>query len=309
MILSIVIPTFNGADYIAEQLGALANQVLPGPFEVIISDNGSTDATRTIADGFVGRVPGLRIIDSSRRPGRSYARNTGAEAASSEALAFTDQDDVVGDNWVRAMGTALEYHDFVTGSTETKRLNARWRIHRFNWPEHELWFHNHLPHLAGACGNNIGVTRSIHRRIGGFDESLMLGWEDHDYAIRVQLAGTPVHFAPDAIVHYRLRHDLVGIFRQAQGYGEGNVAFYKKYESMARASESWNTRMRAWTRLLNPRTVYSLRKKSNLALWLSHLGWSIGHLRGCAKHHVWAPSYWAFDPPDTAAPAYRAARW
>jgi GT2 family glycosyltransferase len=292
MYLSVIIPTFNGTRVVAEQLDALANQISPGPFEVIISDNGSSDSTREIVASYVGKVPGLRMIDASGRPGRSYARNAGAEAATAEALAFTDQDDVVGPAWVRAMGTALEDRDFVTGPTESKRLNEPWRIEHSVYPEHEPYLHKYPPFLAHAPANNLGVKRALHQSIGGFDEALMFAWEDADYSFRLQLGGTKLYFDPDAVVHYRLRHDFASIYRQARDYGQGNVAFYKKYEATARVHESLKERIGAWTSLLRPRAILGLRKKSRRALWLSRLGWRIGHLQGCVKYRILAPSFW-----------------
>jgi GT2 family glycosyltransferase len=292
MHLTVIIPTFNGAQYLAEQLEALAHQSSASPFEVIISDNGSTDATCEIAAGYLGRIPGLRLIDSSRRRGRSYARNAGAEAAAAEALAFCDQDDVVGEAWVWAMESALEKYDFVTGPIESKMLNEPWRIQHSVYPEQECYVHRYPPYLAHAPATNLGVKRSLHQGIGGFDEALMLAWEDSDYAFRIQLAGTKLHFAPDAIIHYRLRHDFASIYRQAKAYGEGNVAFYKKYVSMAKVEESWKIKASAWLSLLRPKALFGLWKKSTRALWLSRLGWQVGHLEGCVKYCILAPLFW-----------------
>lgn len=292
MHLTVIIPTFNGAANLAEQLEALAHQVEPGLFEVIISDNGSTDGTLEVVRHFMGKVPGLRIIDSSNRRGRSYARNAGAKAASAEALAFSDQDDVVSETWVRAMGTALETHDFVTGPIESRKLNESWQIEHSSYPEREPHIHRYPPYLAHAPANNLGVKRSLHRIIGGFDESLTLAWEDTDYAFRIQLAGTKLYFAQDAVVHYRLRHDLGNIYRQARSYGKGNVAFYKKYETVAHVKESWATEVRACLSLLRPKVLLGLWKKSSRALWLSRLGWQVGHIQGCITYAILAPLFW-----------------
>lgn len=292
MHLTVIIPTFNGASLLAEQLEALATQISPGAFEVIISDNGSTDKTREVVESYIGRVPGLRMIDSSERRGRSYARNAGAEAAAAEALAFTDQDDVVGETWVRAMGTALENYDFVTGPIERKKLNESWRIQDGPDTEHEFYVHKYPPYLAHAPANNLGVKRALHQSMGGFDEALMCAWEDADYSFRIQLAGTPLHFVPDAVVHYRLRHNFVSIFRQAKAYGKGNVQFYKKYEPMASVHGSWKAEISAWISLLRPRVIWGLWKKSARARWLSRLGWQIGHIHGCITSCILAPLFW-----------------
>lgn len=293
MFLTVIIPTFNGAATLAEQLEALANQVSPGPFEVLISDNGSTDGTREIVERYVGKIPGLRFVDSSARRGRSYARNAGAAATSAgEALAFTDQDDVVCDQWVRAMGDALEKYDFVTGPIENKRLNEPWLIEYSSYQVSEPHVHKYPPYLAHAPANNLGVKRALHQSIGGFDESLTFAWEDSDYAFRIQLAGKKLHFAPDAVVHYRLRHDFAGIYRQAKAYGKGNVAFYKKYEPVAHVDESWKAEVSAWVSLLTPRALLGLLKKSKRARWMSRLGWQVGHLQGCVTYCIFAPLFW-----------------
>jgi len=69
MDVSVVMPVRNGMPHLAVQLDALARQTYQGRWEVIISDNGSTDdsadAVRAVAD----RVP-LRVIDSRDAPGR-----------------------------------------------------------------------------------------------------------------------------------------------------------------------------------------------------------------------------------------------
>ena len=290
--LTVIIPTFNGAGNLAEQLEALAHQTAPGPFEVIISDNGSTDETLDIVRKYVGKVPGLRIIDASDRRGRSHARNAGAEAGLAEALAFSDQDDVVGEAWVRAMATALERYDFVTGPIEGKRLNEPWQIEFSHYPEREPHVHKYPPYLAHAPANNLGIKRSLHRSIGGFDESLTFAWEDSDYAFRLQLAGAKLRFAPDAVVHYRLRRDFVGLYRQARAYGRGNVAFYKKYEPMAHVQESWKAEIAAWISLFRPGAIRDLWKKSKRAAWLCRLGWQVGHIKGCIAYGILAPLFW-----------------
>jgi len=292
MYLTVIIPTFNGGRNLAEQLEALAHQVDPGPFEVIISDNGSSDDTLDIVRHYIGKVPGLRIVDSSQRRGRSYARNKGAEAALAEALAFSDQDDVVGKMWVRAMGRALEEYDFVTGPIDGKELNESWQTEYTNYQVREPHIHRYPPYLAHVPANNLGIKRSLHRDIGGFDESLTLAWEDVDYAFRLQLAGAKVHFEPDALVHYRLRHDFTSIYRQARAYGKGNVAFYKKYEPMACMRESWKDKISAWGSLLRPKTLLGLWNKSQRAWWTSRLGWQVGHIQGCITYCILAPLFW-----------------
>ena len=64
MKLSIVIPCRNAARTIAVQLDALCAQQWRGGWEVIVADNGSTDGTQAIVEGYSRRLPGLRLIDA-----------------------------------------------------------------------------------------------------------------------------------------------------------------------------------------------------------------------------------------------------
>ncbi len=92
-VLSVVIACRNAEDTLGVQLSALSRQECPVPWNVVISDNGSTDRTVAIAQGYARKLPGLVIVDSSERAGAGYARNIGAEATSARFLAFCDADD------------------------------------------------------------------------------------------------------------------------------------------------------------------------------------------------------------------------
>src|SRR5690606_39178219 len=126
MRLSVVIPCYNGASVIGEQLEALTRQSWDHPWEVVISDNGSTDGTRAVAGRFQGRIPSLRIVDSSGFRGEAHARNVGIEHARGDLILNCDADDLVADNFVAAMAQSLETHDFVACRLEEHRLNEPW---------------------------------------------------------------------------------------------------------------------------------------------------------------------------------------
>ena len=86
--ISVVIPVFNGERFLAEAIESVAAQTLP-PEEIIIVDDGSTDASPAIAGSFSK----VRLI---RQPntGGAAARNAGIGAARSDLVAFLDQDDL-----------------------------------------------------------------------------------------------------------------------------------------------------------------------------------------------------------------------
>ena len=186
------------------------------------------------------------------------------------------------------MSNALSTHDFVTGPTVPERLNEPWRRRSATGQFTELSVHQSPPHLPHAAGANLGVRRACHEAIGGFDESLLI-WDDTDYCWRQLMAGTSLHWAQDAVVHYRLRHSPIAIFRQARGYGENNVKFYRKYRAIAKAPEL-RPILRDWARL--PRSFLKIRDMGDLTDWLWKYGWMVGHLRACARYRVMAPLWW-----------------
>jgi glycosyltransferase involved in cell wall biosynthesis len=99
---SVVVPVRNGEATLVGCLQALRTQTLPDEgYEVIVVDDGSTDASARIAEPLVDLViprPGI---------GAAAARNAGWQAARGRWIAFTDADCVPSCGWLAALATAL----------------------------------------------------------------------------------------------------------------------------------------------------------------------------------------------------------
>ena len=91
MRISVIIPAFNAASTLADCLESVVFQSVR-PFEVILVDDGSTDNTRRVAAQFEAKFT-LRIV-SQANSGLGKARNAGMAAATGDAYAFLDADDV-----------------------------------------------------------------------------------------------------------------------------------------------------------------------------------------------------------------------
>ncbi len=287
MKLSIIIPCFNTEKCIGDQLESLASQRWNKPWEIIVSNNGSTDGTLSILERYKIKLPNLRIVESSDRRGAAHARNVGALAANGEALVFCDADDVVGLNWLTAIGEALQKHDFVASRFDIEKLNDPWiKTIRGKGQQKELMIYENPPYLTHAGGSGLGVKRALHEAVGGFNESMSV-LEDTDYCWRIQLSGTDLHFVPTAVVHIRFKNKLGNIFRQAFSWGLGNVFIYKKYRLMGMPDYDWRSGVRVWKTILKqfPR----IRNKANLSEWIWKFAWRIGRLIGCCKYRVFAP--------------------
>ncbi|WP_062133833.1 glycosyltransferase [Demequina aestuarii] len=230
--LSVVIAAYNAAETLGAELEALALQQAPFAWEVIVSDNGSTDATTEVAHAFAGRVPRLVIVDSSQQRGPGAARNRGAAAATGEQLAFCDADDVVSPGWVAAMGQALSSHAIVTGTSRRRQLNARPDEDQFHeWSRYVMPFFPQLP-VAGA--GNLGLRAELFTQLGGFDSRMRTG-EDLDLCWRAQLLGHHLGHAADARVDVTNRDGLRATYRQFRSYGQGNRVLIDKFAEVIAA--------------------------------------------------------------------------
>lgn len=286
MRLSVIVPFFNSASTIACQLEALADQCCSVPWEVIAVDNKSTDLSKVIVKRYQNRLTNLRIVDAFAQQGQAYARNVGAQAASGESLVFCDADDEVGVGWLAAMGEALSKYDFVACRMDFQKLNPSWLRESFaRTQECDLQKASYPPFLFHAGGGSLGIKRSVHEMIGGFDESLRY-CEDTDYCFRAQLAGVTFHFVPGAVVHVRVRETLSASFQQARLWAQYQVLLYKRYRQLTgvKLERPWVTYFRRWKGLFW--RLPQLRKKAGRAVWIWSLGWQIGGLEGSLRHRV-----------------------
>ena len=277
--LSVVIPAFNAAETIGEQLQALVEQDWSAAWEVLVADNGSTDETAEVVGRIAALHPRVRLIDAGDTPGASYARNRGVAAARGTSIAFCDADDVVADGWVQATGEALRNAAFVTGPQEYEQLNPPWFWGVYGTrPAYELQtFEGIFPFGPTA---NLGVRRDALERVGGFDVSIS-PFEDLDLCLRLWLEGIELVFVPEASVHYRYRQDLRSLWRQAVSYGSAAPVMGRKLASEGRPTPSRWSGAKRWIWLV--RKLPSLRTAAGRARWVVVFGTSVGHLVGSGR--------------------------
>jgi hypothetical protein len=123
--------------------------------------------------------------------------------------------------------------------------------------------------------------------MGGVDETLPYVY-DADLCFKLQLAGTRLEFAPEAVIHIRLRDTLSGISRQARCWGEDNVALYKRYRPHGMPKLSPADGLRAWVRLLRQLRFYADMDFTRRAQFMWEFAWRVGRLKGSLKQRVFA---------------------
>ncbi|MEZ5752521.1 MAG: glycosyltransferase family 2 protein [Paracoccaceae bacterium] len=110
--VSVIVPVFNTAPWVAEAIASLQAQTLPD-FEVLVIDDGSGDGAGDVAAQTMGADPRFRLIRQAHG-GLSRARNRGLDAARGSVIAFLDSDDRFHPEFLQRMAATLH------------RTGARW---------------------------------------------------------------------------------------------------------------------------------------------------------------------------------------
>jgi glycosyltransferase involved in cell wall biosynthesis len=166
--LSFVIPAYNEERLIGATVDAIHAAVRPlgRPYEIIVVDDSSTDATASLAVRHGARV----VVANNRNIGRT--RNDGARQARGEYLFFVDADTIVSHRVLSAALARLRAGDVGGGAT------IRWDDpHRGFGRLIELGVATVIRGLRLACGCFVFVKRSAFETVGGFDPGLLASEE------------------------------------------------------------------------------------------------------------------------------------
>jgi glycosyltransferase involved in cell wall biosynthesis len=241
--LSVVVPVRDGEATLATCLQGLAAQSLPRDrFEVIVVDDGSTDASAAIAERLA------TLVVSRPAGGAGAARNTGWHAARGRWVAFTDADCLPSRSWLAALDAAIARNgnDGLGGAGPTIGYDSATAPARFVDLIGSLDGQRHLDHptfpFAPSC--NVVYRRDALVTVGGFDERFC-SYEACDLHTRLlDTAPGPFAFVPRAVVFHRHRDSWRDYWRQQYSYGQGYAQFVWRYRDRLR----WSRReeARAW---------------------------------------------------------------
>ncbi len=105
-LVSVIVPIYNVAEYLDKCVETIIGQTYKN-IEIILVDDGSTDACPTMCDSYAERDSRIKVIHK-RNGGLSDARNAGIEIASGEYFAFIDSDDYVAADFIETLLTVCE---------------------------------------------------------------------------------------------------------------------------------------------------------------------------------------------------------
>ena len=227
--ISVVIPTYNAERTIDSCLDALLQQSVERDcYEIIVVDDGSTDATPAI----VASYPSVRLIRQANA-GPAVARNRGAQEARGEILLFTDADCVPALDWIERMTAPFQRSEEIVGVKGTYLLRQRALVARFVQLEYEDKYHRmaKYEHIDFIDTYSAGYRRDVFLANGGFDTSFpTASVEDQEFSFRLARQGYKMVFVPDAHV-YHLGHadTLTKYLRKKFKIGYWKVLVHKRH--------------------------------------------------------------------------------
>jgi glycosyltransferase involved in cell wall biosynthesis len=251
--VSVVVCTRNGAATLADCLDGVARLRYPS-FELIVVDDGSTDASAEIAAAF-----GARVITTENR-GLSAARNTGLEAARGKIVAYLDDDARPDPDWLRFLAATFRTttHAAVGGPNlppPDDGAVAACVANAPGGPVHVLLSDTEAEHIPGC---NMAYRRTELVAIGGFDPRFRIAGDDVDVCWRLQERGSTLGFHPAATVWHRRRSSIRGFWRQQRGYGEAEALLERKWPERynRRGHLSWRGRLYDRASVFRPTRIY-----------------------------------------------------
>jgi len=223
--VSVVVCTYNGSRTLRVCLRSLQKLNYPD-YEVIVVDDGSTDAVPEVAKAF-GKV---RYLQQPNQ-GLSVARNTGLAQATGELVAYTDDDCRADEDWLYYLvGDLMESefqamggHNFLPADDSPVAAAV---MASPGGPTHVMLTEREAEHIPGC---NMIFRRAALEGIGGFDPVFRKAGDDVDVCWRLQQAGHRIGFnAAGFVWHYR-RSTVAAYLKQQAGYGEAESLLLRKH--------------------------------------------------------------------------------
>ena len=280
--VSVVVPVLNGEATIGDMLrGITAHSPRVPQLEIIVVDNGSTDATREI----VSRYEGVRLLSESRR-GPAAARNTGLRQATGEVILHCDADTLPTRRWIAELASCFIDPQVNLAAGRTLSFPPTTAVERYLaallYDASVTISRTVLPFVPSM---NMAVRRSAALAIGGWNEDMMTS-EDVDFSTRL-LNRYPgqIFYAPDAVLFHRNRSSDAALRRQAWTYGEGVADTYRRYPDIV-----------PWGAAQYARVFRNMVLRTLAPLWWRVRGrfsnGDDGEAERASYHRMWSWWYW-----------------
>jgi len=213
--VSVIVLTHNRKSYVLACLKSILSMSYPN-YDVIVVDNGSTDGTyEAIRRGF----PSVRLLRSTKNLGGAGGRNLGIKNATGKYLLFVDDDVVVDKNLLNEFVSLIQKHPICILSPKILDYTDSSRFlgisHNINlltgkasgvgygeWDREQFDENMEVPMVGATC---MFVEKKTLEKVGLFDETLNIPYEDSDFCLRARKCGVKVVYVYRAKVWHNAR--------------------------------------------------------------------------------------------------------
>lgn len=285
MKISVIIPTLNHAQSIAERLKPICSQTLDrSKYEILVVDNGSSDNTAEVLSTLCSQIENLHWIREPR-PGRSNARNRGICESSGDLIVFLDDDiEISSDNLERHLFYHVNAKGLIAVISRVKEASAidpKWAQQYFHVRQNNVSFRAPDDNVQTPLGQyfatgNVSILRNTLELIRNSDQRLQFYFdtdpafdylEDSDMGFRLIKAGVQFVFAQDIRCYHNHPTNLQSILKRNYRVGYCMERLIRKYPEV-----SANARYLTSSRLVNGMLLIAIAGLFPLA-YILYLVW------------------------------------
>lgn len=249
--ISIILVNYNGINVLINCLNSLEKFINQDNYEIIMVDNNSQDNS---PDMIENQFPNIKLIKLPKNIGFGAGNNAGAKIATGEVLFLLNTDTILIENTPQILANYLHQNQdvgvvssritFEDGSYQLScgklpnliiefidklkyTLDRKWHSFFSTWYDKQYSSVKEVGWVTGAC---LMIRRDIFEKLGGFDESFFMYFEDKDFCKRVNDAGFKVIYYPKTSLIHLLGGSSQSVKKSVNNYyRDSQIYYYQKH--------------------------------------------------------------------------------
>lgn len=202
--VSIIIPCYNYAQYVAEAIGSAASQSLQ-PSEIVVIDDGSTDGSAKVIKNIIDRLaikyPSIEFsFLTQENSGIVATKNRGIDIAKGQWIVFLDADDILEREYLEKCMSIQKNSKADIVYTDMQMFGA------VDWNQKVLPYNRFQLRSVNFIHNSSLYRASMLRAVGGYSPEFSIGFEDWELNLKLSKITKKFIYLPESLLLYR-RHE------------------------------------------------------------------------------------------------------
>lgn len=241
--VSIIIANFNGENYLPTCLNSILKSSYKN-YELILVDDGSTDKSIEIIEGFLKKDKRVKLLRNAQNLGAAASRNKAIRIVQGKYIVFLDNDTEVTHNWLYKIIEPFG-KDSQIGGVQSLLLDftnrdliqigggllipfTGWLAPLYQWAKYRQMKDKIASKKIIAVSASLAVRKEIVDLISGFDEKEAVYTEDLDFCWRIWIAGYKIILFPNSVVYH--------LSKSVEKRAGMNATYQKIYFNLAKNS-------------------------------------------------------------------------